>query len=393
MPEKEEIDLVLERFYQRYNRYNSEVLKKLGEVIVAFEGLSAIEAKKKANELRYSKEVQDMINDLIYLNVRSINDVDILFDKLGKDNLEEARKFYEAKGLKFTEYENNKSIKKQVEAIKQETLGTFENISNSKNVGFVLEDDKGNKVFKPLQKTYNDLVDEAVVNVTTGKEDWQSGMRKTIRGLADSGVKVHEESVTYKSGYNKRIDNSVKQNILTGMRQINIGIQRQVGEEFGADGVEISAHSMCAPDHEPIQGLQYSNEEFEELNNDLVRPIGELNCTHFVFSIVLGVSQPSYTRSMLDSFIEESEEEFEYEGKTYTRYEATQVQRKLETAIRRQKDRQIIGRASNYKKLVKKSQNNISKLTSKYSDFSNKAGLKTYKENLTVSGYHKVKVG
>ena len=88
----------------------------------------------------------------------------------------------------------------------------------------------------------------------------------------------------------------------------------------------------------------------------------------------------------------ESQEIVEFEGKKYTKYEATQVQRKLETAIRREKDRQIIARASGDKEGVGIAQSNISTLTSKYNDFSKNAGLDTYKNRLSVSGYRRISV-
>ena len=169
-------------------------------------------------------------------------------------------------------------------------------------------------------------------------------------------------------------------------------VQKQVGRDFGANGVEISAHSPCAEDHLSIQGKQFSNAEFKKLNASLERPIGEYNCRHFVFSIVLGVNQPSYSNKMLNQMNRESQSIVEYEGKKYTSYEATQVQRKLETAIRKEKDRQIIARASGDKDGVGIAQSNISTLTSKYNDFSKNAGLDTYKNRLSVSGYHRVSV-
>ena len=44
-------------------------------------------------------------------------------------------------------------------------------------------------------------------------------------------------------------------------------ISEQNHEDLGCDGWEISAHGGCAPDHEPIQGRQYSDEEYERINN------------------------------------------------------------------------------------------------------------------------------
>ena len=169
-------------------------------------------------------------------------------------------------------------------------------------------------------------------------------------------------------------------------------IQQQIGDELGTDGVEISAHGMCAWDHLPYQGKQYSNKEFEKIQESLDRPIGYYNCRHTVYRIIMGVDLASYTSKQLNQYKKQSLSPVEYEGKTYTKYEATQVQRKLETAIRRNKDTQIIARASGVQSEINKSQQKINQLTRKYNDFSKKAGLKPYKERLSVSQYRKVKV-
>lgn len=392
MKDDKKLELLLERFYQRYNKYNSKVLEKLGEAIKKFDGVSPSAAHKIAQELKYGADIDDLTRELSELSGKSIKDIEEAFDVVAEENVAFTEVYAKAKNMEFVDYKDNKELQALVKGIAGETNTTFKNIANSRMVGFVLKDEKGKKIFKNLKDTYNDLIDEAVLNVTTGVSDYQSAMRGVITQLADSGVKVHEEKVGYPSGYNLRIDSAVRQNVLTGVRQVNLEVQKQVGREFGADGVEISAHSPCAEDHLHIQGKQYSNKEFARLNGDLERPIGEYNCRHFVFSIVLGVNQPSYSDKMLNQMNRESQSVIEYEGKKYTAYEATQVQRKLEAAIRQQKDRQIIARASGDKEGVGNAQQNITTLTNKYNDFSKNAGLDTYKNRLSVSGYQRVSV-
>ena len=392
MKDDKKLELLLERFYNRFNQYNTKVLKKIGEAIKKFDGISPTVAHQIAQELKYGTDIDDLIEELSKLSGKSIKDIEEAFDLVAKENVEFAEIYAKAKNMEFVDYKDNDQLKKLVKGIAGETNATFQNISNAKAIGFVLKDENGNKIFKNLKKTYNDLIDEAVFNVTTGTTDYQSAMRGVMKQLADSGVKIHEEKVGYKSGYNIRIDSAVRQNVLTGIRQVNLEVQKQVGRDFGANGVEISAHSSCAEDHLPIQGKQFSNKEFKKLNASLERPIGEYNCRHFVFSIVLGVNQPSYSNKMLNEMNKESQSIIEYEGKKYTSYEATQVQRKLETAIRKEKDRQIIARASGDKEGVGTAQSNITSLTNKYNDFSKNAGLDTYKNRLSVSGYKRVNV-
>lgn len=392
MQDDKKLELLLERFYNRFNQYNTKVLEKLGEAIKKFDGVSPSTAHKIAQELKYGTDIDDLIAELSQLSGKSIKDIEEAFDLVAEENVEFAEVYAKAKNMEFVDYKDNEQLKRLVKGIAGETNATFKNLSRSRAIGFVLKDEKGKKTFKNLKDTYRDLIDEAVFNVETGVTDYQSAMRGVMNQLADSGVKVHEEKVGYPSGYNVRIDSAVRQNVLTGIRQVNLEVQKQVGRDFGADGVEISAHSPCAEDHLPIQGKQYSNAAFKKLNASLERPIGEYNCRHFVFSIVLGVNQPSYSKKMLNQLNRESKSIIEYEGKKYTTYEATQVQRKLETAIRKEKDRQIIARASGDKDGVGQAQQNITTLTYKYNDFSNVAGLDTYKNRLSVSGYRRVSV-
>ena len=392
MKDDKKLELLLERFYNRFNQYNTKVLEKLGEAIKKFDGVSPTTAHKIAQELKYGTDINDLMVELSQLSGKSIKDIEEAFDIVAEENVAFAEVYAKAKNMEFVDYKDNEQLKRLVKGIAGETNATFKNLSKTRAIGFVLKDKNGKKTFKNLKDTYRDLIDEAVFNVETGVSDYQSAMRGVMKQLADSGVKVHEEKVGYPSGYNRRIDSSVRQNVLTGVRQVNITTQKIVGRQFGADGVEISAHSPCAEDHLSIQGKQFSNAEFKKLNASLERPIGEYNCRHFVFSIVLGVNQPSYSDKMLNQMNRESQSIIEYEGKTYTAYEATQVQRKLETAIRKQKDIQIIARASGDKDGVGMAQKNITSLTYKYNDFSKKAGLDTYKNRLAVSGYHRVSV-
>ena len=391
MQDEEKLDKVLERFYNRYNKYNTKVLQTLGNVVKQFDGISPSQAHQLAQELKLGFDVNELLLELSKISGKSVKDIEVLFDKVAKENVEFSEAYYKAKNKEYVKYEDNKQLQNLVESIKKETNSLFTNLANSKNVGFSLKDSQGNITYKPLADVYNDLIDEAVYNTETGVIDYQSAMRNILKQLADSGVKIHEEKLTYESGYNRRIDSSVRQDVLTGIRQINIGIQEEVGKDFGADGVEISAHFPCAEDHLDIQGEQYSNEEFEKINSELDRPIGTYNCRHFVFSIVLGVNEPSFTKKQLKDMKDDSLEKVEYEGKEYTKYEATQVQRKFETAIRQQKDRQIIARASGDMEEVGKAQGKISQLTSEYNNFSKVAGLDTYKNRLSVSGYRRIK--
>ena len=105
-------------------------------------------------------------------------------------------------------------------------------------------------------------------------------------------------------------------------------------------------HSNSAPDHEPIQGRQYSDAAYTALNNNLVRRIGTLNCGHSAYPIIMGVTPQQYSPAELEQMRQKNENGITYNGRHYTGYEATQRQRNLESAMRRQKRKILIDEAA-----------------------------------------------
>lgn len=282
-----------------------------------------------------------------------------------------------------------------VKSLASITADIYRNISNTSVIGFIQDG-----AFKQLQQVYQDTIDKAILSISQGKQDFYSSMRQTLKELGGSGL------VQYESGRTRRLDSAVRMNILDGMRALNNETSRRFGEEYNADGIEISVHSKPAPDHADIQGKQFSIEEFDKLENGDVatdyqgnrydgadkRHIGEYNCYHKIFSIVLGVSKPEYTNKQLNDIRESNLSGFDFEGKHYTMYQGTQLQRRIETAIRKQKDTQILARASGDTELVEQSQNKIRLLTSKYNNLCKASGLLPKKIRMQVSGYKRIKV-
>ena len=390
MKDDKKLELLLEKFYNRFNQYNTKVLEKLGEAIKKFDGVSPSMAHQIAQELKYGTDIEDLMAELSRLSGKSIKDIEEAFDIVAEENVAFAEVYAKAKNMEFVDYKNNEQLQRLVKGIAGETNATFKNISKTRAIGFVLKDKNGNKIFKDLKKTYIDLIDEAVFNVETGVSDYQSAMRGVIKQLADSGVKIHEEKVGYPSGYNRRIDSSVRQNVLTGVRKVNITTQKIVGRQFGANAIELSLTFPCADDHAPYEGKIYTHKEFENIQSSLDRPFFQWNCRHFGFQVVKGISQPQYTQKYLDQKHAQEHEEFYFEGKKINQVEANDLMRKIETSIRRNKDAQIIGRSAGNKEIVANSQQNITALTHKYNELSKVSNLPTYKNRLVVSGYRRV---
>lgn len=239
-----------------------------------------------------------------------------------------------------------------------------------------------------LSEGYKNAVDVAVQTAQAGITDYNSAIRRAMKSAAADGLRVQYPN----SGLTRRLDSAVRMNVLDGIRAINQDVMRQVGKEFGADGVEISAHALCAEDHLPYQGTQMSNKDFDRLQNTILnRPFGMWNCRHSWHPILLGISPPAHTPEELAQYKQYSREQITIDGITKSRYEWTQEQRRVETAIRYQKDIAIAAKASGDMVARRECAAMIRELDKYYSRISDAAGLKAQKTRAAVSNFHWVK--
>lgn len=399
------IELLVERIVNRINKANEFFLIKIGESIKKIRELTPTQAQQLVQVLKYGNNYQEIINEISRLTNLNIQDIDAIFNEMAKKDYLFAEKFYKYRGVEYAPYNENKALLRQVSSLVSITKQEMYNYARATNLGYSIRDLQGNVKFVGLRETYNRVLDEAVLNVGTGVDTFDNAMSKIMKDIGGNGLKT----VDYASGRSVRLDSVARMHLKGALRNLHNEVQKQVGEEFDFDGYEISVHSNPADDHSLVQGRQFSIEEYEKLNNGLeakdykgntytldhdhkngFRPISELNCYHYVFSIVLGVSKPEYSEEQLQKIIDDNNKGFELEGEHYSMYEGTQLQRKLETQIRKQKDIQILAKASGNKELVKESQDNITKLTKKYKELSDVSGLPTRMDRLKVSQYRRI---
>lgn len=231
---------------------------------------------------------------------------------------------------------------------------------------------------KPLAEAYTACTDFAFQQVITGAADYNTAIRQACDGIVKHGV-----GVSYASGVNTSLEAAVRRNIMGGLGLMVEQVEQSNHDSLGCNGWEISAHANSAPDHEPIQGKQYPDADYEALNGSLLRRIGTLNCGHVAFPIIMGVSSPQYTPDELDKFRKDNADGVEIDGEHYTGYQATQRQRVMERAIRRQKRRITMAAPGDEEAARAK----LELMTQKYNQFSKAAKLRTEDERLFVSGF------
>lgn len=405
MLSKDAIHNLSETIAGRFTELNTMYLQKIGEQIRKIGKLSPSDAHKLVQMHTYGADIAEISEKLSEISGKSYKDIQSIFERMAKDNIDFAEGFCLENGLPFVPYEENILLQRYVNALSRQTADTLINLSQT--TGFMTTDAHGRKQYTSLSQTYYDTVDKAVTAVSTGQKDYHAAMRKTLKSLADSGIRTKYTPLTgpagktanYATGYSRRLDTAVRQNILWGVKEINTHIQKQIGDTFGSDGWEVDYHRNPRPTHADMGGKQFVIGEgreidgiwFDSFEDKAESLLSEYGCLHFKFPIVCGISEPIYSPEQLQQWKEEDKRTFAYEGKTYTGYEATQVQRKLETAIRHAKDRQIIASSSGDDTLRRQEQLKINALTEEYRKFSTAVKLPIKKDRIQVSGYRKAK--
>lgn len=394
-----ELDLLIDELIDKIYKGNEFFLTEIAKKLKVVTELTSSEAHKLIQMLKYGGSYDEIVNNLSeYLDVDK-KKIDKIFSDYAKKDLDFAKDFYAYRNIPFIEYANNIAIRRQTEAFQRIVKKEFYDFTRKNVLGYSISGLDGKTRFYGLKDVYNNLLDTAFVNVGQGKDNFNNAMSRIIKQIGSSGLKT----VDYESGRSIRLDSVVRMHLKGRIRELHNEIQDIIGEEIGADGVEISVHSNPAPDHEKAQGRQFTKDNFIKLQNGETvkdyngnqivlkhsksgsyRPISELNCYHSTFSIILGVNKPQYNQEQLQKIINDNNKGFEFEGSHYTNYEGTQLQRKIETAIRKQKDIRILAKESDNEPLVLNANKKIRILRSKYNQLCSASGLPSHIDRARV---------
>ena len=404
---------LLSVFDKRFQDYNTKVLEELGNVIKQFKDLTPSQAYSLAQQLKYNTTVKDLLNELSKISGLSVKDLKAILEKVAKENIGFADVYYKSRGLGTPIYEQNRALQRLVSSVYKVSGEEFKNIA--KSTGFRLLGDNGEPLLLNIDETYKYVIDKCVVAISQGKETYQQSMKSTLKQLSDSGVR----RIDYANNYSRRIDSSVRMNVLDAVREVSNQSQMLFGEEFGYNAIEVSHHSNSAPDHSnndiengkfDIDGHQFVKldilkeqikngmekeitlkdidevnhrvkckgkwyYDFDYINNNLNRPVSTMSCYHYIFSVVLGVSRPQFTDKQLEEDKKKNNDGFEFEGKHYTFYEGEQLLNRIALEIRKNKDTQIMAKSSGDDDLILSSQTKITQLTTKYRQVVKVSGL------------------
>ena len=376
---------------QNVSGWESRVLKRIGGRIGHYGKMSLADVKAINNIAVVKSDMDAITKELAKVTGYNISQIEQMYGELLEEQHLANQPLYDYRGKKFVPFAENRELQAIARAYAETTGETMINLAKTKALCIL---DHNGKV-KGLQRAYTDVLDKAIMQVTTGATDFHTAMRDSIIELGGSGVKVdYGEKIIKgkKVRVTKRLDAAVRQNLLWGAKQASIAYNEMIGKKLGADGYEVDAHSSPRPSHMFVQGKQYCIGKSRTINGvkfvgfeetDPASPdgksasqaLGEYGCLHYKTPILCGISEPRFSKEQLAQIEEDNKKQYKIGNLEGNKYYFSQKMRSLETAIREQKDIKAVAQASGDKALVKKCNERIKAYKNKYTEITDATGL------------------
>ena len=257
--------------------------------------------------------------------------VKALFEDAGVQTVEIDNSLHEAAGALPIDIRQDSSTRQVMEAGYKKTLGTMRNLVST--------------TATQTQTAFIQTCDRIYMQVSSGAFSYQEAIMNALRALADTGAEV-----VYPTKHKDRMDVAVRRCVLTGVSQTAAAVSLRQAEDAGCYLMEITAHSGARPDHAKWQGqlVTITGKDAGKIIDGLrVFTLSEIgygsgegfkgwNCRHNWHAYYPGFSTPNYTPEELKKLDEPC---ISYNGKLYTEYEVSQMQRAQERRVRAWKRR------------------------------------------------------
>lgn len=364
--------------------WEQNVLTRIGKRIKKYGKLSLADVKSINNIAVVKQDMDAITKELAKVTGYNISQVEQMYGELLEEQHLANQPLYDYRGKKFVPFKDNRELQAIARAYAKTTGETMVNLSKTK--ALCILDHNGN--VKGLQKAYTDVLDKAVMQVTTGATDFHTAMRDSIIELGGSGVRVD-----YGGGITRRLDTVVRQNLLWGAKQASVEYNEMIGQELGCDGVEVDAHSNPRESHRFMQGQQYSLHGEKKINGVVYEDfkasgaedaLQDYGCLHYRTPILLGISEPRFSKKQLAEIEEQNNKEYTIGERTGNRCFWSQRMRNLESATRERKTIRDLARSSGDKVLVKKCNEKIKAYRQKYDEICDATGLYPETKRMSV---------
>jgi len=332
------------------------------------------------------KDIESALKQSLNL---SDEDIHNMYSQVLKTDYLRNAEIYKAVGKNQIPFAENLGLQQMLSAVANQTYGTLQNITNS--LGFSVRNASGKLEFKPIAEYYQQTLDGAMLDITSGAFDYNTVLKRTVKEMTNSGLRT----VSYASGWSNRVDVAARRAIMTGMSQITAKVNEDNAENLGTDMFEVTWHSGARPDHQVWQGRWYTNEQLETVCGlGTVTGLCGANCYHDYYPVIPGISERTYTDEELAKMNAKENTPIEYNGRNYTKYEALQRQRRLETTMRAQRQEiQLLTNGGAGEDDIINARARYRITSHEYSVFSNAMDLPQQRERVHISGDFVPKAG
>lgn len=298
------------------------------------------------------------------------------------------KSLYEATGKKQIPFSENMPLQQLISGVTAQTNDTLVNITQS--LGFAKRGIDGKIQFIELAKFYQQTLDKAMFDLSSGAFDYNTVLKRTVSELTNSGLRT----IDYATGWSNRVNVAARRAVMTGLTQITGKVNEDNAEQLETEWFEISWHSGARPSHW-WGGKWYKKEQLVSICG-----LGEVtglcgaNCYHSYTPVIPGISEPTYSTEELAELEKREKEPVEWGSKKYTKYEATQRQRQLETAMRAQREEMMLlkeGGASEDDLINCRARYMVT--SHQYTQFSKAMGLPQQRERVSIDGLGNIMQG
>lgn len=323
------------------------------------------------------KRIKDIVARTLNLSNREVENI---FINITESGYNEAESTFIEQGKEFIPYLENEPLQQFVRAVQEQTQNECKNITQS--MGFAKRQPDGSLGFTPVADYYQETLDKAVTEIASGASDYNTVLEKTVTEMTNSGLRT----VDYASGHSNRVTVAARRAVSTGLNQVVSKINEENAQKLGTNYFEVSWHGGARPSHQVWQGRVYSKEELESVCGlGTVTGLCGANCYHSYSPFTPGITPRTYTDEQLDKMNAEENKPVEYNGKKYTKYEATQRQRRLETEMRAQRQKiKLLEEGEADEQAIINARARYVKTSDEYVNFSKSVGLSQQWDRVTV---------
>ena len=276
------------------------------------------------NNIQIAQEMGVLYQDIITLvakyNNSSYEKVAEIFEQAGAKTLDRDDFIYKEAGLNPVSIKQSRPIMQTMSATIEKTAGNLQNLVMTTAIA--------------TQTQFYNAMNMAYMEVSTGVKSYSQSILDAIDNISSQGAVI-----TYPSGRKMSLESAVRMNIVTGVNQTCGKLQELRADEVGCDLMELTAHSGARPSHAHWQGKIVSRSgkkgylSLKDIGYGEVTGFKGVNCRHDWYPYYKG-SPKTYTKEQLKAW---ENEKVTYNGKEYSKYDATQIQRRLERQIRADK--------------------------------------------------------